>query len=155
MYSVKGVVQTLLYERGGLLIYGRNDMAHRGGNLMSNISYSRHGDYFLPDITLRDLPPVGAEGYVEPLGRYARMRRAYLREHRTIYYNTLLLSEQLFSHLRKVDDEANRRLEAIMADILVFNPPPDKADDGFAWAAHMTAIRASAERMMLDEVVYD
>ena|GEM_PF-443136 len=117
------------------------------------ISYHRVGDYLLPNITLREKPPPPE--LVEPLGKYARMRRTFLKEYRTIYYNRLVLSEQLFPHLRKVNDEANRRLEAIMADILVFQPAPDKSADGLAWATHMTAIRESAERMMLDEVVYD
>jgi len=64
------------------------------------------------------------------------------------------LKEQLFPHLREVDEAANRRLDAIMSDVLVFNPPTDKAADGLGWAAHMTEVRRTAETMMLDEVVY-
>jgi hypothetical protein len=41
-----------------------------------------------------------------------------------------------------------------MSDILAFNPPPDKADDGLAWTAHMADVHLTAEKMMLDEVVY-
>jgi hypothetical protein len=41
-----------------------------------------------------------------------------------------------------------------MSDILLFNPPPDKAADNIAWAAHMETGHRTAERMMLDEVVY-
>jgi hypothetical protein len=117
---------------------------------MNTISYSRHGDYLLPDIILNEPPP----GLTAPLGRYGRMRRTYLKEHRPIHYNTLLLKEQLFPHLRRVDETANKRLDAIMSDILMFKPPPDKAADGLAWAAHMTEVRNTAEQMMLDAVVY-
>lgn len=73
------------------------------------ITYTRVGNYLIPDITLREKPPP--DGYGESLGRYARMRRAFLREHRTIFYNTLLLSEQLFPYLRDVDETANDRRE--------------------------------------------
>jgi len=121
---------------------------------MSNINYFRHVDYLLPAIVLRDPPPDGAEANDNPLGRYARMRRSYLKEHRSIHYNTLLLKEQLYPHLRQVDTAATQRLETIMSDILALNPPPDKATDGLAWAAHMTEVRRTAETMMLDEVVY-
>jgi len=121
---------------------------------MSSISYERVGDYLLPAIVLRDPLPDGVEANVNPLGRYARMRRTFLKEHRPIQYNTLLLKEQLFPHLREVDEAAKKRLDAIMSDILVFNPPPDKAADGLGWAAHMAEIRRTAEHMMLDEVVY-
>ena len=74
---------------------------------MPKITYTRVGDFLIPDITLRDQPPL--DGYGEPLGRYARMRRVFLREHRTVFYNTLLLSERLFPHLRDVDETANER----------------------------------------------
>ena len=73
------------------------------------ITYSQIGDYLLPDIFLQERPPKN--GYGEPLGRYARMRRAFLKEHRTILYNTLLLSEKLFPHLREIDATANERRE--------------------------------------------
>jgi len=73
---------------------------------MPKITYTQVGDYLIPNITLRDQPPPDGG---ESLGKYARMRRAFLREHRTVFYNTLLLSERLFSHLRDVDETANER----------------------------------------------
>ena len=83
------------------------------------ITYTRIGDYLLPDITLREkLPP---DSYGEPLSRYARMRRAFLREHRTIFYNTLLLSEQLFPHLRDVDETANDRRERGVSEEIILS----------------------------------
>jgi hypothetical protein len=106
----------------------------------------------IPNITLRERAPP--DEFAEPLGRYARMRQVYLREHCPIQYSRLILTEQLFPHARKVDEEAHRRLEAIMSDILVFQPPPDKSKDSLSWAAHMTAIKELAERMVLDEIVY-
>ena len=76
---------------------------------MLTIEYAPCGDYLLPLITLNEPPPE----LTEPLGRYARMRRAYLREHRPILYSKLLLSEQLFSHLREIDEAARHRLKTI------------------------------------------
>ena len=72
---------------------------------MLEISYTRVGDYLLPNITLSETPPE----ITAPLGRYARMRRAYLRDHRPILYNQLLLSERLYPHLRDVDETALER----------------------------------------------
>lgn len=87
------------------------------------ITYTCVGDYLLPDISLQEKPPP--DGYGEPLGRYARMRRAYLREHRTIFYNSLLLSERLYPHLREIDEIANEQRkrgvsEEIILDELVY-----------------------------------
>ena len=117
---------------------------------MALIRYMRHGDYYLPNIILNEPP----QEQTEPITRYGAVRRRFLREHRPIAYSRLLLSEQLFPHLREVQEEAHTQLDRIMSDILVFNPPPDKAADGIAWAAHMAEIRRVAENMMLDAVVY-
>ena len=112
------------------------------------LTYTLVGDYYLPNLTLRDPPDA------PPLGRYGKMRRRFLKEHRAITYSALLLSERLFPHLREVDEIADKRLDSIMSDILAFNPPPDKATDGLAWATHMENVRRTAEKMMLDEIVY-
>ena len=72
------------------------------------ITYTSVGVYLIPDIILHGPPPG-----VVPLGRYARMRRAFLREHRTILYNKLLLTEKLFPHLREVDEAAQTWLAVI------------------------------------------
>ena len=88
---------------------------------MSNeISYTLVGDYFLPNIALSTPPPE----LVEPLGKYGRMHRAYLKEHRPLFYNTLLLKEQLWPLLWDVDETANERRargvpeEVILAELV-------------------------------------
>jgi hypothetical protein len=117
---------------------------------MALIDYIRVGDYLIPNIVLNEPP----RELTEPITKYGAIRRSFLREHHPITYNRLLLSERLFPHLREVQQAAYERLDHIMSDILVFNPPPDKAANGLAWAAHMTDIHRIAEKMMLDEVVY-
>ena len=114
------------------------------------IDYFQCGSYLIPNIILNEPPKEPTE----PITKYGAMRRSFLKTYRPIQYSALLLSERLFPHLREVQEEAENRLESIMSDILVFSPPPDKAADGLAWAAHMTEVRRIAEKMMLDEVVY-
>ena len=70
-----------------------------------DIIYSRVGDYLLPDIKLNEPP----SDLVEPLGRYGQLRQRFLRERRAIVYNTLLLSERLYPHLRDVDNTVRER----------------------------------------------
>ena len=84
---------------------------------MALIDYTRHGDYLLPNIVLNE-PLRGKHPSTESteeefpaLGRYGRMRRAFLKEHLPITYSRLLLSEKLFPHLREVDEIANERRE--------------------------------------------
>ena len=73
------------------------------------ITYTQCGDYMLPNIVLSEPPP----GTVPPLGRYGRKRRAFLKEHRSIFYASLLLSEKLYPHLREIDEAAAHRLVVI------------------------------------------
>ncbi len=72
-----------------------------------DISYSRVGDYLLPNIVLSDPPDA------PPLGRYGLMHKAYLKEHRPILYSRLLLTERLYPLCRAVDEAAAERLAAI------------------------------------------
>jgi hypothetical protein len=67
------------------------------------LEYVQVGDYLLPAVKLSDPPDA------PPIGRYGKMRRAFLKEHRPIEYSRLLLSEQLFPHLREVDAIADER----------------------------------------------
>jgi hypothetical protein len=64
---------------------------------MDKIPYTAVGDYLLPNIRLSE-----PGGDLRPVGRYGKMRRAFLKEHAPITYNCLLLTEQLFPHLREV-----------------------------------------------------
>jgi hypothetical protein len=114
------------------------------------LTYSPSGDYLLPDLML-DEPP---EGLTEPLGRYARMRKAFLKEHRTISYNSMLLKETLFPHLRETEELAIARLEQVMKTLAEKNSLPDKAGDPMGWAAAMNALKAQAEEMVLNELAY-
>ena len=84
-----------------------DEQISRKEHITMEISYTRAGDYYLPNIFLRDPPDP------PPLGRYGRLRRAFLREHRPILYNQLLLSEKLFPHLQEIDEAAQTRMTAI------------------------------------------
>jgi hypothetical protein len=87
----------MYYTERGILM---NDEWNNG------IKYELVGDYYLPLIALK---PIPAEEKTTPLGRYARMRRVFLKEHRPIEYSRLLLSEQLFPPLREIDTIADER----------------------------------------------
>ena len=56
-----------------------------------NITYTRNGDYLIPNIVIRK---------TKPIGHYGRLRKAYLEMHRPILFNELVLSDKLFEHFR-------------------------------------------------------
>jgi hypothetical protein len=114
------------------------------------LTYSLRGDYLLPDITLSEPP----KEETEPLGRYARMRKSFLKEHRKITYSRLLLSEKLFPHLREVDEAAGRRYEQVMKSLTAQANLPSKETDPMKWTAAMNALKAQAEEMIQSELIY-
>ena len=78
---------------------------------MSQIEYTLVGDYYLPNIILRVERDVNGE--IIRLGRYGMLHKAYLKEHRPIFYSQLLLNERLFPLCREVDEAAAARIAAI------------------------------------------
>jgi hypothetical protein len=74
------------------------------------ITYTQRGDYLIPDLILSD-PPDAPDA--PPLGRYGRMHKAYLKEHRPIFYSQLLLTEKLYPLCREIDEAAANRLRMI------------------------------------------
>jgi hypothetical protein len=119
---------------------------------MSAITYTANGDYLIPNIRLPEAPEE-TEG-MPALGRYGRMRKDFLKEHRTINYNRLLLTGKLFPHLLEIEQAATERLEQAMAALTQRNSLPDKEAEPMAWTAAMNTLRASAEEMVKAELIY-
>ena len=116
---------------------------------MPDITYTLVGDYLLPNIFLRDPPEA------EPLTKCGMMRKNFLKEHRSISYGRLLLSEELYPHCREIQQLAHERMDELMEYLILCNPPPDKAIDGLAWAAHMNMLERTADEIVRNELIYD
>ena len=69
-----------------------------------NITYTRNGDYLIPNIVIRK---------TKPIGHYGRLRKAYLEMHRPILFNELVLSDKLFEHCAEIEEAARNRMELI------------------------------------------
>ncbi len=69
-------------------------------------------------------------------------------------FDELVLAEQLFPHLYKVQETAKARVERIMVGLLANNPAPDKETDAMAWIRHMNTIKAMAGEVVVREVIY-
>ena len=112
----------------------------------NNLTYTRNGDYLIPDIQL-------SVQEQKPLGKYGRMRRAFLQENNTLLYNHLILTEKLYPHLWEIQETATARMEQMMADLLKANPAPDKKLNQMAWVQHMNMLKAQAEEVILTELI--
>ena len=114
----------------------------------NNLTYTRNGDYLIPDLSLTEQPQ-------RPLGKYGRMRKAYLKEHRPILYNHLLMSEKLYPHLLEIDETAQSRLEQMMPQLTAVAGATEelKARDPMRWVGLMNTCKAQAEEILMAELI--
>ena len=115
---------------------------------MKQITYTRCGDYNIPNLTL-------SETETKPLGKYGRMRKKYLLEHRQVLWNQMILSESLYPHLREIDETANRRMEQLMPELMKQNGVTEslKASDPMKWVGLMNNLKSQAEETILAELI--
>ena len=96
------------------------------------MTYIQNGDYLIPDLKLSQQPE-------KPLGKYGRMRKTYLKEHRPILYNQMLLNGTLWPHLQEVQRAASEQLERTIAALADKFPAPDKERTVSLGGAHERA----------------
>lgn len=108
-----------------------------------------NGDYQIPDLKLTEQPK-------KPLGKYGRMRKAYLKEHRPLIYNQLLLTEKLYPHLIEIDETAQSRLEQMMPQLAKDAGATEqlKASDPMRWVGLMNTCKARAEEILMAELIH-
>ena len=112
------------------------------------MTYTQNGDYLIPDIRL-------SEQEETPIGKYGQMRKQYLKEHRPILWNRLVLSEQLYPHLREIDETANSRLEQMMPRLAEAAGATEqlKASYPMQWVGLMNTCKAQAEGILVAELI--
>ena len=114
----------------------------------TEIHYAQVGEYPLPLLTLPQTDDS------EPLGKYGRMRLAYLKTQRPVLYHQMLFSGSLWPHLQEVQRTASEQLERTIAALADKFPAPDKERAQLSWVAHMNGLKAQAEEVVVREVVY-
>ena len=114
----------------------------------NNLTYTRNGDYLIPDLSIQTTE--------QPLGKYGRMRQKYLKEHRPILWNQMILEETLFPHLLEIEQAAQNRLEQMMPRLAAEAGATEslKASDPLTWVGLMNTCKAQAEEVILAELIY-
>ena len=114
------------------------------------LTYTNQGDYRLPNLSVPEEPEVH-------LGKYALLRRSYLKEHRRILFTNLLTSGKLTEHLMEIEEAAQNRMEQIVKAMVAQEGVTEelKALDQMEWVRRMNAIRDSAEEVIRRELIYN
>ena len=112
--------------------------------------YERIGDYYIPVLIL-------SSEEQRPIGKWGRMHRDYLKEHRPILFNDLVLSGELWTYLADLNEQAQNRLELIIEQMKAAEGVTEgmKQHDQMAWVGAMNSIRNRAEEIILREMIYE
>lgn len=116
---------------------------------MSEITYTKHGDYFIPNLILPTEPKV-------QLGRYALIHRDYLERNKQITYLNLLTKGKLNAYLQEVEQTAITRLEQMIMQFAQEQGVTEELKENapMQWVGLMNNIRNQAEEVILNELIY-
>ena len=119
-------------------------------NEQNGLWYELQGDYYIPCLVLD-------EEETQPIGMWGRKHLRYIKEHRPVLHNTLLLSGKLNSHLAEIDNRAIEMFDRLMKQLGEQEGVTEqlKAQDQIAWVGAMNIIRNQAEEIVLFELIYN
>lgn len=111
------------------------------------LTYRNENGYLLPNLCVEDMPP---------LGKYGMLRRSYLQQHHSGIYTGMQLSGKLHPHLQEIDQQASEMAERLIAQMARQQNVTEqmKATDPLRWAGLMNNIKAAAEEIVLNELIY-
>ena len=111
--------------------------------------YERIGDYYIPVLTL-------SSEEQRPIGKWGRMHRDYIKEHRPILFNDLILSGHLWVYLVDLNEQAQERLDTIMEQMKAAEGVTEelKCTHQMEWVRRCNNIHNRAEEITLHEMIY-
>ena len=116
---------------------------------MMKLTYTEKNGLLYPDLTLPEQPNYA-------IGKYGRMRLDYLKQHCRGTYGNLKAQAKLIQHLHEIDVQASELLKSVMSDLAKKNNINEnlKARDQIRWIQKMNAIKACAEEIVLQNLIY-
>ena len=114
----------------------------------NGLSYTLHGDYYLPDLAVNEEEPT--------YGKYGMLRKQFLKVHRPARYQYLLMTGELTGHLNQVDWDASEQVEILVKQMAEKQEVTEqlKMQEQMNWVGLMNNIKACAEEIVLKESVY-
>ncbi len=115
----------------------------------NGILYNLHGEYYLPNIVLSSTDD-------QLLGKWGRMHKRYLMEHRPVVYNGLVFADKLQAYLVTIDQQANERMKRLISKMATMEDVDEalKATDQMEWVRRMNSICNRAEEIVQAELIF-
>ena len=116
--------------------------------MVEKIEYTKQGDYYMPNLVM--------EKEKIPAGKYALMRYNYLKNHKNHELTILVMNKKLEQHLTQIQEQMSKRVEELVEMMKKQQGITEelKAKDQMTWVGLMNNIRATAEEMAANEIIY-
>lgn len=113
------------------------------------ISYTRIGDYLLPDLELEDKERFN-------IGKYGLLKLKYLKNNKRGLYTELLMKDKLNEYLRDVDINLMEKEQSLIKELAEKeNITEDlKSSNQMLWIVKMNNIKNREEEIILKEYIY-
>jgi hypothetical protein len=120
---------------------------------MEALTYRMEGDYRVPNLSV---PEETDESVRLACGKYALLRKKYLKQNRRILFANLLTGGTLNQHLMEIEQTANERMELMTAQMAAAQGVDErmKAQGQMQWVGLMNNIRQSVEETILSDLIY-
>ena len=117
--------------------------------IQNGIEYERRGEQYYP------LLDLGEQTSYE-IGKYGNLHLDFIKKHRRGTYTTLFTENRLNEHLHSIDEQAHEQIDLHIAQMAERAGITEKlkASDPMRWVQMMNNIKASAEEIVMKEVVY-
>lgn len=114
---------------------------------MEQITYIKTGDYYIPDWKLPEEH--------RPIGRWGRMHRDYLKEHRPVVFNQLVLSGNLWTYLADINEQAQQRMDVLIKQMMISEGMTEelKETNQMEWICAVNSIHNRTVEIVLSEII--
>ena len=118
---------------------------------MAELTYTKVGDYYIPDLVLDEEPEQDVF-----YGKYGDLRRFYLREHKPKLWMVLVNTGRADDHLTSIEREAERRMDTLLPQMMKATGVTEelKARDQMAWVGLVNNCRAKVEEIIMADLIY-
>lgn len=114
-----------------------------------NISYTKQGDYLLPDLILKEKVQYN-------IGKYGLLRLQYIKKYKLGLYFDLLVNDNLNEYLHDIDTTVMEKVQSLIKELDEKENINEKLkqDNQMLWVSKMNNIKNIAEEIILKEYIY-
>lgn len=126
-----------------------NELSKTKTDEITGIEYNLEGDYYIPNLAMPKQEKI-------TLNKYGRMRLKYLKEHKKADYTIMLMNGTLSTHLKELQETVDTRVQQIITELKAKSDLTEdmKNTDMLYWVGTMNSIKAQAEEIAFNELIY-